>query len=79
MMVARVTGHEPGGGVHAFRDMHLYRNHLEPAARQLAPEPLPLARVRLHGGRRSLVDFRHEDIEGVDYRHHPGVPAPVSV
>ena len=38
------------------------------ADRQLAREPLPLPRVRLLGERRSLLD----------YRHHPGTPAPVS-
>ena len=79
MMVARVTGYEPGEFVHTFGDVHLYLNHLQQADRQLAREPLPLPRVRLHGERRSLLDFRYEDVELLDYRHHPGIPAPVSV
>ena len=79
MMVARVTGYEPGEFVHTFGDVHLYRNHLQQADRQLAREPLPLPRVRLHGERRSLLDFRYEDVELLDYRHHPGIPAPISV
>lgn len=79
MMVARVTGHEPGELVHTFGDVHLYLNHLDQADRQLVREPLPLPRVRLHGERRSLLDFRYEDVELLDCRHHPAIPAPVSV
>ena len=79
MMVARVTGHEPGELVHTFGDAPLCLNHLDQADRQLAREPLPLPRVRLHAERRSLLDFRHEDVELLDYRHHPAIPAPVSV
>ena len=79
MMVARVTGYEPGEFVHAFGDVHLYLNHLDQADRQLAREPFPLPRVRLHGERPSLLDFRYEDVELLDYRHHPAIPAPVSV
>lgn len=79
MMVARVTGHEPGEFVHTFGDVHLYLNHLDQADRQLVREPLPLPRVLLHGERRSLLDFRYEDVELLDYRHHPAIPAPVSV
>ena len=79
MMVARVTGYEPGEFVHTFGDVHLYLNHLDQADRQLAREPLPLPRVHLHGERRSILDFRYEDVELLDYRHHPAIPAPVAV
>lgn len=79
MMVARVTGYEPGEFVHTFGDVHLYLDHLDQADRQLAREPFPLPQVRLHGEGRSLLDFRYEDIELLDYRHHPAISAPVSV
>ena len=38
-----------------------------------------VAGVRLNGDRRSLLDFRYEDLDQLDYRHHPATPAPVSV
>ena len=79
MMMAQVTGYQPGELVHTFGDVHLYLNHLEQADLQLAREPFPLPRVRLAPDRRSLFDFRYEDVELLDYRCHPAIPAPVSV
>ena len=79
MMVARVTGCEPGEFVHTFGYAPLYLDHLDQADCRLAREPIALPRVRLRGERRSLFDFRCEDVELLDYRHHPAVPARVSV
>ena len=79
MMVAKVTGYEPGEFVHTFGDVHLYLNHLDQAERQLALEPRPLPRVRLHGEHRSLFEYRYDDVELLDYRPHPAIPAPVSI
>ena len=78
MMVARVAGYRPGEFVHTFGDLHLYPSHLEQADRRLARDSLPLARVCLHGDRRWLLDYRHEDVERLVYRPHPALPAPVS-
>ena len=79
MMVAKVTGYEPGEFVHTFGDVHLYRNHLRQAEEQLARKPFPLPRVRLRRAPRSLLEYRYEDVELLDYRRHPAIPAPVSV
>ena len=79
MMVARVAGYRPGEFVHTCGDLHLYPIHLKQADRQLARDPLPLPRVCLHGDRRSLLDYLYEDVERLDYRPHPAIPAPASV
>lgn len=79
MMVARISGYEPGEFVHTFGDAHLYLNHLDQADLQLAREPYPLPRVRLRRTPASLFDFRYEDIELLDYRCHPAIRAAVSV
>jgi len=78
MMVARVTGYRPGEFVHTFGDLHLHLNHLEQADRRLARDPLPLPRGCLHGNRRSLLDYRYEDVELIDYRPDAAIPASVS-
>ena len=78
-MVAEVTGLEPGEFIHTFGDVHLYLNHLEQAERQLARDPYPLPRLELAPGRKSLDEFRFEDLRVVGYRHHKGILAPVAV
>lgn len=79
MMVAHVTGLQPGEFIHTLGDAHLYRNHLEQADLQLTRQPFPLPTVRLNPDVRSLFDFRYEDIVVENYRHHPAIPAPVAV
>ena len=78
-MIARISGLQPGDFVHSFGDVHLYLNHLEQAERQLQRKPYPLPRLELNPGVKSLFEFRFEDLELIDYRHHPGIVAPVAV
>ena len=79
MMVAQVTGLEPGEFVHTLGDAHLYLNHLEQADVQLGREPCPLPRMKLDPGVRSILDFVYEDFELVGYEHHPAIRAPIAV
>jgi thymidylate synthase len=79
MMMAQVTGLEPGEFIHTFGDAHLYLNHLEQADTQLGREPFPLPRMRLNPERTSIFDFVYEDFELQGYRCHPAIRAPVAV
>jgi thymidylate synthase len=79
MMVAQVTGYQPGEFVHTFGDAHLYCNHLEQARLQLAREPLPLAEMKLNPDVTDLFSFRYEDFELVNYQSHPPIKAPIAV
>ena len=79
LMMAQVTGLEPGEFVHTLGDAHLYLNHLEQADEQLARTPLPLPRMQINPEVRSIFDFRFEDFELVGYEHHPHIKAPVAV
>ncbi len=79
MMIAQVSGLQPGDFVHSFGDVHLYSNHLEQAERQLAREPRPLPTMILNPEVKSLFDFRYEDFELRGYDPHPGIKAPVAV
>ncbi len=79
LMVAQVTGLEPGEFIHTLGDAHLYLNHLEQADLQLAREPLPLPRIRLNPAVTDLFEFRYEDFELLDYQAHPHIKAPVAV
>jgi thymidylate synthase len=79
VMVARVTGLEPGEFVHTLGDAHLYLNHLEQADLQLTRRPRPLPRMTLNPAVSSLFGFRYEDFELTDYDPHPHIKAPVAV
>ncbi|MEO8927434.1 MAG: thymidylate synthase [Caulobacteraceae bacterium] len=77
-MMARVTGLEPGEFVHTLGDAHLYLNHLDQAARQLARDPLPFPTLRL-ATKTDLFAFAPEDIALEGYQAHPAIKAPIAV
>ena len=79
MMVAQVTGLEPGDFVHTFGDAHLYLNHLEQADEQLARKPRPLPQMRINPDVGSIFDFRYEDFDVVNYDPYPHIRADVAV
>jgi len=79
MMVAQVTGYEPGEFVHTFGDAHLYLNHLDQARLQLSREPYPLPQMKINPDVDNLFDFRYEDFELQNYQSHPAIKAPIAV
>jgi len=79
MMVAQVTGYEPGEFVHTFGDAHLYLNHLEQARTQLSRQPFPLPVMKLNPAVTDIFDFVYDDFELVGYQAHPTIKAPIAV
>ena len=79
MMMAQVTGLQPGEFVHTTGDTHLYLNHLDQARLQLSRAPRPLPRMRLNPAVKRLEDFTYADFTLEDYDPHPHIPAPVAV
>ncbi len=79
MMVAQVTGYQPGDFVHTFGDAHLYLNHLEQAKLQLTRDPYPLPTMHLNPEVTSIFDFKYEDFELINYQYHPHIKAPIAV
>ena len=79
MMVAQVTGLQPGEFVHTLGDAHLYSNHLEQTKLQLSREPRPMPQMLLNKDVKSIFDFKYEDFNLVGYDPHPGIKAEVAV
>lgn len=77
-MVAAQTGLEVGEFVWTGGDCHIYDNHRDQVTEQLSREPYPYPTLKL-AQRNSIFDYTYEDIEIVDYRHHPAIKAPVAV
>lgn len=79
LMLAQVTGLEPGEFVHTFGDAHLYLNHQEQVEEQLARSPRARPTMHLNPAITSIFDFNYEDFELLDYDPHPRISAPVAV
>jgi thymidylate synthase len=79
MMVAKVTGLEPGEFIHTFGDAHLYSNHLEQAKLQLSREPRALPTMKILRTPDSLFEFNYEDFELSGYEPHAHIKGKVAV
>ncbi len=79
LMVAQVTGLEPGDFVHTLGDAHIYQNHLEQVDLQLARKPFAAPQMILNSDVKSLFDFSYDDFALRNYQHHPRIAAPVAV
>jgi thymidylate synthase len=79
LIVAQVTGFQPGEFIHTLGDAHLYLNHLEQADIQLQRKPGTLPRMELNPDVRSLFDFVYDDFRLVGYEAQPHIKAEVAV
>lgn len=78
-MMAHSTGKKVGEFVMTIGDAHIYTNHFDQVKEQLSRKPLPLPTVHIKRKVNSIVDIKYEDIELLDYNHHPAIKAIVSV
>jgi len=79
MMVAQVTGLQPGEFVHTLGDAHLYMNHLDQTDEQLSREPRALPIMVLNPEVDDLFAFTFDDFQLRDYDPLPHISAPVAV
>ena len=79
MMVAQVTGFEPGEFVHTLGDTHIYHNHFDQVKEQLSRRPLALPTMKINPAVRDINDFRYEDFELTDYQCYDAIKAQVVV
>ena len=79
MMIAQVSGLEPGDFIHTFGDVHLYNNHIEQAKEQLNRDLRTLPKMIINKEIKDINDFKFEDFELVNYNPHPHIKAAVSI
>ncbi len=79
MMVAQVTGLEPGEFIHTLGDTHLYLNHLDQAREQLSRLPGPLPTMMINPEVDDLFGFSYDDFELQGYQAQPHIAAAVAV
>lgn len=78
-MIAQVCRLEVGELIHSFGDLHIYENHIEQCKIQLGRQPLPLCQLKLNPNITNILDFGLEDVELIDYSHHPKLIGKVAV
>ncbi len=79
MMIAQVTGLEPGEFVHVLGDAHIYLNHMEQVELQLTRTPRALPKMILNAEIKNIFDFTYSDFELTDYDPHPHISGKISV
>jgi thymidylate synthase len=78
-MLAQQCDLDVGDFVWTGGDCHLYSNHAEQVALQLAREPRPAPRLEIKRRPPTVFDYALEDFELVGYDPHPAIKAPVAV
>ena len=78
-MVAQQCDLKVGDFIWTGGDCHLYSNHLEQAEQQLQREPLTLPKLAIKRRPGSILDYRFDDIEIMNYEAHPHIRGAVAV
>jgi len=78
-MVAQQCDLEPGDFIWTGGDCHIYVNQFDGVREQLSREPRPLPKLIIKRKPASILEYRFEDFEIVDYNPHPPIKYPVAV
>jgi thymidylate synthase len=78
-MLAQQCGLGVGDFIWTGGDCHIYDNHREQVALQLAREPRPWPTLAITRKPPSIFDYEFEDFEIQGYDPHPAIKAPVAV
>ena len=78
-MLAQQCELEVGDFIWTGGDCHIYSNHAEQVALQLAREPRPYPRLHIKRRPDSIFDYAYEDFEVQGYDPHPAIKAAVAV
>ncbi|MCR9185550.1 MAG: thymidylate synthase [Halieaceae bacterium] len=79
MMLAQQSDLVPGEIIISTGDSHLYSNHLQQVAEQLAREPRALPRLEILHRPPTIYDYCFEDFRLDGYDPYPHIAAPVAV
>ena len=75
LLLCKETGYKPGELIGNFGDIHLYKNHIEQAKKQINRKPYALPKLEMLN-----VDLDQGEFNFVleNYNFHPAIKAPLS-
>lgn len=79
MMIAQVTGFEPGEFVHTFGDAHIYSNHFDQVREQIQREPREFPKMVINPAVTSIDEFTYEDFTLENYNPYATIKGDVTV
>ncbi len=79
MMIAQVCDLDLGDFIWTGGDTHIYSNHYEQVATQLAREPKALPTMTINPEVKDIFSFKYEDFKLENYDPYPGIKAPVAI
>lgn len=80
IIIAKLTGLQPGEFVHSIGDVHVYSDHINPLNDQLKREPRSFPTIKLREKiYEKLEDFEAEDFILENYNPHPKIVMKMSV
>lgn len=79
ILLAKLTGYEPGEFVHTFGDAHIYENHLEQAKEQISRKPKTFPSIKIDPSVKDIDDFLPESVTLENYDPHPVLKGELSV
>lgn len=79
VVLAKITGYEPGEFIHTFGDVHIYENHIDQAKEQLARTPKKFPTVTIDKNVTSLDNFKTESVTLEGYEPHDAIKAELTV
>lgn len=75
---AKLTGMAAGEFIWCGKDVHIYKNQIDLAKKQLKREPLPLPQLDIVGDWKTIDDVNYDDIVLSGYQHHEEIKYPLS-
>jgi len=79
IILAKVSGLEPGEFIHTFGDVHIYENHIPQVKEQLTRKPRPFPTLTINPRVRKLEDFTTDDVILEGYDPYPTMKAELTV
>ncbi|OGK62874.1 thymidylate synthase [Candidatus Roizmanbacteria bacterium RIFOXYB2_FULL_38_10] len=79
LILAKVTGYEPGEFIHTFGDVHIYELHVTQVQEQLKRKPKVFPTIHFNHSFKTVDDFEPSYVDLVGYNPHLPIKASLSV